>query len=44
MSKDNVFSIKLIYDLISYTLSFDKDVIDHGYILSVYYNYKKTNW
>jgi len=38
----NVFAIILIYDLISYTLLIDRDVLDHEYILSVLYenNYK----
>jgi len=42
MSKANVFPIILIYDLISYTLSIDRDILDHEYILSVLYenNYK----
>jgi len=42
MSKVNVFSIILIYDLISSTLITDKDFIDHEYISSVLYenNYK----
>jgi len=42
MSKANAFPIILIYDLISYTLTFDRDVLDYEYILSVLYenNYK----
>jgi len=42
MYKPNVFSIILIYNLISYTLTTDRDVLDHKYILSFMYenNYK----
>jgi len=42
MSKANVFPFILIYDLISYTLSIDRNVLNHEYILSVLYenNYK----
>jgi len=37
MSKTNVFSIILIYALISSTLTIDKNVLYHVYILSVLY-------
>jgi len=42
MSKSNVFSIILIYDLTSTTLIINDDVLYHKYILSVSYenNYK----
>jgi len=42
MSKVNVFSIILIYDVISYTLTINKNILNLEYILSVLYenNYK----
>ena len=42
ISKANIFSIILIYDLVTYILTTDKDLLNHEYILSVLYekNYK----
>jgi len=42
MSKANVFSIILIYALTSFTLTIDKDVLYHLYILS--FCMKKKLW
>jgi len=45
MSIANVFAVILIYALILSTLTIDKDILYHVYILSVLYenNYKDTS-